>query len=118
MIKMDNFFVELKEILEKVLIWSENFKKGDRDYDFDIDDELYTLSKKYNKDFKKGNLLLLYNLLDFYCDAVKHGFKKIDENYFISEAHMDIKHILNSIELSDYSKLEFSDELEKRLSGI
>jgi len=113
---MNNFLAELKEILDKVLIWSEKFKKGDRDYDFDIDDELYKLSDKHDKDFKDGELLLIYNLLDFYCDAVKHGFRQIDKGYLVSQAHSDIESVSNILENS--SALELPENLRERLQGI
>lgn len=116
---MDVFFVKLKETLNNVLIWSENFLKGDRDYDFDIDDKLYNLSKEYSVDFKQGDLLLIYNLLDFYCDAIKHSFKQIDKNYSVSEARVDIKKIIGSLpENGNPSILELSENLKKRLRGI
>lgn len=116
---MDIFFVKLKETLNRVLIWSDFFFNGNRNYNFDIDDELYNLSKEYSVDFKQGDLLLIYNLLDFFCDAVKHSFKQIDKNYSMSEAREDIKKIIVSLpEAGKPSILELSEDLKKRLKDL
>lgn len=116
MVAKSNFLIELKVLLDQVLSWSENFTKGDRDYDFDIDDELYKLSEKYHKNFKEGDLLLTYNLLDFYCDAIKHEFKQIDESYSISQARTDIKSLAGQLET--HPKFELSESLTERLKAI
>lgn len=113
---MDKFLTELKDTLDEVLSWSEKFRRGERDYAFDIDDELYKLSEKHNKDFKKGELLLIYNLLDFYCDAIKHGFKQIDKDHSVSQAHSDIQSVISILETSPILKLP--ENLEKRLKSI
>ncbi|PZX53527.1 hypothetical protein LV84_03251 [Algoriphagus ratkowskyi] len=68
---MNQFIVELRSLLQKTLGWSEEFRNGNRDYSFDVDDDIYQLSNKYNKDFKKGDLNLLYNLLDFYSVSTR-----------------------------------------------
>lgn len=98
---MDQFITELRSLLEKTLAWSEEFRKGNRDYSFDIDDEIYQISTKHGKDFKQGDLNLVYNLLDFFCDAIKHDFKEIDKNYSVLKAESDIREILKVIK-SDF----------------
>ena len=113
---MDQFITELRSLLEKTLAWSEEFRKGNRDYSFDIDDEIYQISTKYGKDFKQGDLNLVYNLLDFYFDAIKHGFKEIDKNYSILKAESDIRKILKGIK-SDFS-VNLQTDVKDRLIRI
>ena len=115
---MDNFLVELKDTLQKLLRWSETFKAGKRDYNFDIDDELYFLSEKYHEDFKKGFLSLIYTLVDYYCDAVKHDFEKIGDDYPVTEAQDDIRKIVGVLESSEYKSLELPVELVEKLKRI
>ncbi len=113
---MQNLNIELKTILDKVITWSENFNNGHKDFDFDIDNELFYLGNKFKMDFKGGEFLLIYNLLDFYCDAIKHGFKTIDENYSVLEAASDIKKIIEIIELN--KNLKLPEDLKNRLIKI
>lgn len=113
---MDEFNVELKTLLQTTLVWSEEFKNKNLDYSFDIDDNIYKLAKKHNKDFKQGDLILLYNLLDFYCDAIKHGFREIDKNYSIIQAESDVKAILNALE--NNRGLGFPNEIKDRLKRL
>jgi hypothetical protein len=116
---MDVFLVKLQQIINKVLVWSENFVIGERDYNFDIDNELYDLSEEYHVNFKQGDLLLIYNLLDFYCDAVKHGFKQIDKNYSVAEAQSDIKKVVNELtKANNCSFVVLSQDLKNRLEDI
>jgi hypothetical protein len=116
---MDVFLVKLQQIINKVLVWSDNFVNGERDYDFDIDNELFNLSEEYNVNFKQGDLLLIYNLLDFYCDAVKHGFKQIDKDYSITDARMDIEKIIEHLTRTNNRLiLELSEDLKSRLKDI
>jgi len=114
---MDNFFIDLKDTLERTIEWSEAFRKGERNYKFDIDDELYLLSEKYHKDFSKGTLIYIYNLLDYYCDAIKHGFKKIDKNYSVSEANNDIKSIIAILSSNKSENFELPDDLGQKLGS-
>ncbi|WP_439488529.1 hypothetical protein [Algoriphagus sp.] len=113
---MDQFIMELKNLLKNTLILSGEFKKGNRDFSFDIDNEVYKISIKYNKDFEKGDLNLLYNLLDFYCDAIKHGFKEVVKNYPVLKAQSDIETI--RIVLRGCSELVLPNEIKERLISI
>lgn len=115
---MENFIRELKDTLEKLLSWSDDFRKGERNHNFNIDDELYLLSEKYNQDFKNGHLLLIYNLVDYYCDAVKHSFKEIDNDYSTKQAHEDIKELVDILKHGNNTDLEVSEDLEKRIKSI
>ncbi|MGB5436846.1 MAG: hypothetical protein WBM98_13210 [Maribacter sp.] len=113
---MDQFIIELGALLEKTLAWSEEFKKGIRNYAFDVDDEIYEISRKYNKDFNKDDLNLFYNLLDFYCDAIKHDFKRIDNNYSVLQAKSDIETLKNI--LGNNFVIELPKDLKDRLKNI
>lgn len=113
---MDQFIIELRYLLEKTLAWSEEFRNGNRDYSFDIDDEIYQISTRHGKNFKHGDLNLVYNILDFYCDAVKHGFKEIDKNYSVLKAESDIREILKSIE-SDFL-VNLPKDVKNRLKSV
>lgn len=116
---MDVFLIKLQQTIKKVLVWSEDFFNGEKDYDFDIDNELYNLSVEYNINLKQGDLLLIYNLLDYYCDAVKHEFKQIDKNYSVEEAHSDIKKVVKDLTKSNnYSGVVLSQDLKNRLKDI
>jgi len=115
---MDNEFnEELIELLSEVIKWSRNFNQGLRDYSFDIDDRLNALAVKHARDFKKGSLLLIYNLLDFYCDAVKHEFREVDTNYSISQAYEDVVEVLNTLKHKK-TKIEFPKSLKERIGSL
>jgi len=112
-----SFSQELSQILDRVLHWSREFKHGNRDYDFNIDDELYKISKDHDKNFQEGDLLLVYNLLDFYCDAIEHGFKQIKRDYSIAQARSDIERVKDNL-VETTSILILPEDLKKRLEGI
>lgn len=112
----NNFKKELIENLEKTINWSFDFQNGNRDFSFDIDDKLFSLSEKYNKDFKNGILFLIYSLLDFYTDAVKHNFKKIDNDYTVLNAKTDIDIIIKHLRSSD--SINLPKEMEIKLKNL
>lgn len=112
---MDNFIKDLRSTLQNLMEWSEAFKGGNRNYKFDIDDELFHLSKRYNENFKEGLLYSIYNLADYYCDAVKHDFDKIGNDYPVIEAHDDIMNIIKELESCGYEKLNLPVGLEEKL---
>lgn len=103
-----NFIGEMISVLNKLLTWSYNFSNGIRDYEFDIDDELFALSKKYEADFSDTPNKYIYNLLDFYCDAVKHEFVDIHEGYSVEQAEKDILEIRISME--KFGEMYFIDD--------
>ena len=109
------FKKELVESLKKTIEWSSKFE-DEKDFSFDIDTELFILSEKYGVDFKRDLLFLIYNLVDFYCDAIKHGFKEIDKNYSVVEANNDIRLIISHLELSE--NIEIPPRLENKLKNI
>lgn len=113
---MGDFYTELKQTLQTVLDWSESFKKGYRNYKFDIDDELFKLSEKHRKNFQSGELLLIYNLLDFYCDAIKHDFDNIDIDYSLGQARSDIKSVID--EIGKNSEINLPHLLKERLKNL
>lgn len=113
---MDQFNVELKSLFEKTLTWSREFRTGNKDFLFDVDDELYKISIKFGKDFKEGDLLLVYNLLDFYSDAIKHGFNEIDKYYSVLNAESDIEEILKCVKNSFL--LDFPTDVKNRLKRL
>ena len=112
---MDNFIKELKNTLQNLIEWSEAFKGGDRNFEFDIDDELFHLSENHNKNFKEGLLCSIYNLVDYYCDAIKHDFDKIGNDYPVTEAHDDIINIIRELESCEYEKLNLPVGLEEKI---
>lgn len=113
---MIDFIEELKALLKRTLSWSERFKHSELDYSFDVDNEIYRLSTKYNQDFEQGDLNLIYNLLDFYSDAIKHDFKEIAGNYSTQMAHLDIKSILD--ELDKTEAVSLPSEVWNRLKKL
>lgn len=112
------FLIELNSILKEILIWEADFQKKIKNYDFDIDDKLYFLSEKYNVSFDNVELKLIYNLVDFYCDAVKHEFDRIDEGYSLNQAKEDIIHVMNAIESSEFQTIILMQELFNRLNKV
>jgi len=114
--KDNDFKAELIESLQKTIEWSLKFKNDKKDFSFDIDDKLFFLSEKYNEDFKKGVLFLIYNLVDYYCDAIKHGFKEIDNYYSTSEADNDIRLIISHLSFS--GNINLPKELKNKLKNI
>lgn len=113
---MINFKIELIDALEKAIEWSAKFEGGLKDYSFDIDNMLFRISENYHKDFKKGNLFLIYNLVDYFCDAVKHDFKEIDERYSVIEAKNDIIFIINH--LKSCIDIQLPQKLENKLKTV
>lgn len=113
---MDQFIKEFRSLLARTLIWSKEFRAGRRNYNFDVDNEVYIISKKYGVHFDDGDLNLIYNLLDFYCDAIKHDFKEIDKSYSVSQSHKDIETIL--AKMSESSTIELTHEIKDRLNRI
>lgn len=113
---MDQYIKELTSLLSRILNWSKDFKAGKKNYDFDVDSEMYKISKDTRVDFGRGDLNLIYNLLDFYCDAIKHGFKKIDRNYSVFQAQRDIQMILET--MSKSSGVNLSPEIKERLKRL
>jgi len=109
-----DLLVHLKEILK----WSNKFKIGKEDFSFDIDNKLFILSENYDANFKRGSLLLIYNLVDYYCDAVKHRFSEIDNNYLVIDAENDLKEIIKSIEDENGATIKLPLNIEKKLSRI
>lgn len=122
----NNFKKELIENLEETINWSFEFQNGNRDFSFDIDNKLFSLSEKYNIDFKNGTLFLIYSLLDFYTDAIKHSFKRIDNDYTVLNAETDIDIIIKHLSSSDNInlpeemkiKLEYFFKNKNRLSWV
>lgn len=110
--------IELKFQLEEVIKWSNRFLYGEKDYSFDIDNKLHLLSKKYNLDFETGNLYLIYSLVDYYTDAIKHNFQEVYDNYYLSEAKNDILEILDTLEIEKERNIYLPNNLERRLSLI
>lgn len=106
------FLLELSIIMKDVLSWSQADKI---DYNFDIDNILYFLSKKFDKKFDDFPLYLIYNLLDFYCDAVKHNLKDIQEGYHIIDIREDIKLIIKEIENGKFEQIKLNSELLDRM---
>lgn len=113
---MDQYILELRSLLSRTLNWSKEFRAGRTNYDFDVDNEMYAISKKYRVDFDEGDLKLIYNLLDFYCDAIKHDFKEIDRSYSVSQGQKDIEIILANMGKS--SVLKLTHEIKDRLKRI
>lgn len=113
-----DFLIDLNGILEEILIWESNFQKGKREYDFDIDDKLYFISQKHNVNFKDKELKLIYNLVDFYCDAVQHGFNEIDKDYSLNQAKEDIVKVKNCIESNKFQSIILDKDLYFRLKTI
>ena len=112
------FISDLKTVLKQVIVWSEEFNKGKKDYSFDIDNELYIISKRHDRDFKQGDLSLIYSLVDFYCDAIKHEFKEIDRDYSVKEAYEDIVMTLENLDSNSFQDLALSEELRIKLKKL
>jgi len=116
---MKLFKEELLTILESTLSWSEDFVKGKKDYDFDIDTLLNELAFKYGINFSRGSFKLIYNLLDFYTDAIKHEFIDIQEGYSVKQARDDIKKIILLVRGTEQtSQIELPEDLSIRLKLI
>lgn len=109
--------IELKSLLKQVLGWSNEFLNGKKDYSFDVDDEFFLLSEKYDLNFKKGNLFLVYSLADYYTDAIEHNFQEVYDDYYLDEAQNDIREILNTFQTED-DEIHLPNKLKKKLSVI
>lgn len=117
MISNKAFIKDLYTVLIKVVKWSHEFISV-KDYSFDVDDELYIISAKHHIEFNEEPLVLIYNLLDFYCDAVKHQFKMLDDSYSVSEAANDIGEIIKYIEDNHFTSLDLNTNLKIKLRVI
>lgn len=116
---MKFFKEELLTILESTLHWSDDFVKGKKDYDFDIDSLLDELAFKHRIYFTRGSFNLIYNLLDFYTDAIKHEFIDIQEGYSVKEARDDIKKIISLLrDIEQTSHIELPEDLSIKLKLI
>ncbi|MBI1315395.1 hypothetical protein GC167_00850 [bacterium] len=113
---MNTVILALKLVVQNTLVWAKEFKSGNRDYSFDVDNELYQIAERHNVNFEEGDLQLVYNVLDFYCDAIEHGFKEISRNYPLDTVESDIREIFMSLEKG--MLLDLPNDVRVRLKKI
>lgn len=83
----------ITKLIKETLVWEEDFRKGIKDFNFDAFNEIDILIE--NKSIVvHHNINLLRNFLDFFCDAVKHNFEELDDEYPFSQAKEDLHFLL------------------------
>lgn len=78
----------------------------------------YGLPEKYDFNHLKPSYYLVYSLLDFYCDAIKHSFSEIEEGYDMQMAKSDIVEIAKGLRNNNFELLDIEKSLKDKLEHI
>ena len=104
--------------LKAVLVWSNYGKPWKFQEDFEIDQTFSKVLERFNVSFDFGILKHIYYLVDAYCDAKRHGFKEVVDDYSIDEAQRDLEIIVCAIENEKVAEIENNHEFLNRLEKI
>lgn len=108
-------YVDLKSILEKVVVSVDNNKLS-----FDLDEEFVYLIEKHDIGFDYGLIALFYSYIDIVNDSLNHSFYTVNGGYSYQDVKEDLGYVIKKIENDQILELErdtlFLEKIERVLN--